>query len=353
MGRLLTNATVTCALAALILVLTLLKGPAMAQNLDHGYYARISTLNVAWSLRVNDMFVRENGQVDLASSNGSIATEVQPGQNTLSLLFSPLTGRDPVTGEFQFELRDGVEIEIAIDRLDFATRAVQFVDAVHLRYDATEGAFVDVATTMVGTDRILSQPLIRSDGKYRLSELAPDKPFVLRSGQKIGGFRLDVDFTLDDDAIPPFHWSEDAVQLRDTPEMRAELLLAYQGIHGLIARGDGEAVLKASEAVWTRMAKVLTSQPDARAFVEASDQGLARFAPTRPDGAILQPLKFLTELQDVSLQFMADNRLVRIRPDPIAWELLPEGSNRYDQFPVVFYRNANGDWLIGAITTGL
>lgn len=95
---------------------------AQDRNIDHGYYAKIQTEGIAWSLRVNDLFVRENGDPGYVTSNGNIGLALLPGENLISLLFSPVTGEKTASGDFIFEMYDGVSIEIGIERLKFATR---------------------------------------------------------------------------------------------------------------------------------------------------------------------------------------------------------------------------------------
>ncbi|OBY28520.1 hypothetical protein [Leisingera sp. JC1] len=48
---------------ALLLALT---APLMADNMDHGYYAKIRTTGAGWQLRVNDLHIRKNSDIGLA-----------------------------------------------------------------------------------------------------------------------------------------------------------------------------------------------------------------------------------------------------------------------------------------------
>ncbi len=94
--------------AALLLTLT---APLVAQNMDHGYYAKIVTRGSAWTLRVNDLHIRENVKVGYGNSTGNIGRAVRQGRNSLSLIFSPLTGKNPETGEYEQSLHNGVSFE--------------------------------------------------------------------------------------------------------------------------------------------------------------------------------------------------------------------------------------------------
>ena len=322
----------------------------MAQNLEHGYSANIDTRAVLWSLEMNDIFVRENTDVAYATSLGNITLAMQPGRNTLSLLFSPLTGKDQATGEYEFKLSNDVVIDIAIERTDFRSRERQEIGLLRIRYDEARQEFVSEAAP--GAERSLKQPLLSSDGRYQITDLAGPE-IVIRSGQRFGGYRLDVYFDVDDEALPPMVWAQDAVTLTDTPELRRELLQAYEHLYDRISKGDSEAIFRQAEPVWARSAFLLTSEPSARAYIESVEPGLAMFQPVRPDGAKLQPLSFVSDIQSASLQFMADNRLVRVRPDPLRWEDAPEGSQSFTTFPVVFYKSADGSWHLADINTGL
>ncbi|MCX7561585.1 hypothetical protein OS190_18645 [Sulfitobacter sp. F26204] len=325
----------------------------MAQNLDHGYSAKISTRGVVWSLRVNDLFVRENVDVPYATSIGDIGVEMQPGRNTLSLDFSPVTGRDPATGKYVYALRDGVKISIVLERRDYASQQSIEIHPVDLEYSDEKKSFVPVAPKPDAPERVLQNGALQSTGQYRITEIS-DRPMVLKSGQEIGGYRLELEFQVDDEALPAFHWAGNAVALTDGPELRESLLNAYQNLHGLISKGDAETIFRMAEPVWARTAAILTSEPSARAFIEHSDFGLAdRYSAVRSDGAVLQPLGFWGDHQEAAIQFMADQRLVRFRPDPIFWETPPAGSGNRTSFPVVFYQTGDGSWHLGLIAIGM
>lgn len=336
------------ALLTLAVVLTIMKGAASAQNLGHSYGAVIDTKGVVWSLEINDIFVRENTDVPFATSSGSITTAVRPGQNTMSLLFSPITGKDPATGNYVYELTEGVMIDMALTRNDFETRERVEIGLLRIRYDGAEREFVsETGSSGAGASQDGS---LSSDGRYQLSELE-DPKIVVRSGQTFGGFRLDVGFNINDQALPPQVWADKAVPLSDSPELRRELLRAYEEIYQKIRSGETEAIFQQAAPIWERSAFLLTDFSSARQYIESVEPGLEMFQPNRPDGATLMPLTFVTDIQGASLQFMADNQLVRVRPDPIRWEN-SEGEFRFSTFPVVFYKRADGSWHIGDINTG-
>ena len=74
------------------LILLLWQGTVMADNSENRYNAYIHTQGSAWSLRVNDIFVRDNDKVAYADYSPNIGMNLRSGENTLSLLFSPVTG---------------------------------------------------------------------------------------------------------------------------------------------------------------------------------------------------------------------------------------------------------------------
>ncbi|RNF33638.1 hypothetical protein [Paracoccus methylarcula] len=344
-------------LTALFIAICFLKGPSMAQNqnLDHGYYAKIQTDGLAWSLRVNDLYVRENGNFGYETSDGNIGMQLQPGRNTVSLLFSPLTGETAENGDFIFELRDGLLIDISIQRIDYATRESREINCVTLRYDMTRNDFVAEDKTAAGMDRVMVQPSLRTDGKFTISDLPP-RSIVFKTGETIGGYRLDFMIEVDDEELPPFHWrEEDAVQLEDSPATRKELMQAYQRLHDLIARGDKATILREARPVWERTAFILTSDASsAEEFVGNTELGLDMFNQRHPDGSELQDLRMKTGIESAALQFMDGGRLVRIRPDPIIWALPPGSSKDITSvFPVVFYKSESGEWRIAEINVGL
>ena len=325
----------------------------MAENIDHGYLVNIYTTGSIWTLRNNDIYVRENTDVRYATYNTDITTAMRNGANSMSLLFVPLTAYNEETKTMEYELSDNVVIEIEIVRTDFVTQAREVIHAVSLEYDSQIDGFRSLATIPSGQDRVMSSPNMRTVGDYRLSEMQPGQ-VTFKSGETAGGYRIDFDYFVTSEDIPPFVWEGEATPLVDTPELRQELLRAYQGLHTQIAAGNSEAIFDAAEPVWARAAYLLTTREDARSFANAPDgTGLAdRYVAKRPDGSILQPLHFWEGPQTAGLQFMADNHLVRFRPDPIAWENPAGGNLSYHEFPVVFYRTAAGEWKIGAITVG-
>lgn len=327
---------------------------AQSPNLDHGYYAKIQTEGLAWSLRVNDLFIRENGDPGYVTSDGNIGLKLQPGTNQITLQFSPVTGQKSADGDFLFELRDGLMIEVIIQRLDFATRESLEIAPIKLRYNGERGEFVTEDKTAAGFDRVLALPNIRSDGRYTIADLPPGA-MVFRTGERLGGYRLDFDIELDDEKLPPFHWRKDAVPMTDTPETRAGLMQAYRRLHDQIARGDSAAILNEARPVWERTAYILTSDTTtAEAFINKTELGLGLFQKSHPDGSELQQLRMKAPLETASLQFMDDGRLVRIRPDPIVWALPPgDGSDITSVFPVVFYQTASGEWHFADINVGL
>ncbi|MGR2740605.1 hypothetical protein ACUY1T_19335 [Billgrantia sp. Q4P2] len=321
----------------------------MANNSEYLYYSHIHTQGVAWSLRVNDIFVRDNIDVSYADYSPSIGLNLRTGRNTLSLLFSPITGQDPDTGEYLYALNDGMSIDIALERYQWATQKQERIHPIRIRYSEAEGKFEHLELTAGGEVRVLEQPHLRSNGRMQLSEF---DNIIFGGGQTIDGYRLDITFTIDD-PIPPFHWEREATALEDTPELRRELRDAYRHIHGLISRNDKEAIFREVEPVWERTAHMLTEEQSARDFIENSSQGLERFQQTRPDGAVLQPLYWGDDPKKDQVEFLDNGRLVRIRPNPILWEHPPAGSERFASFPVVFYKTRNGEWQVADVATGI
>lgn len=332
----------------MILLATLLwQGTVMADNSDYLYYAHVHTQGSAWSLRVNDIFVRDNLQVPYADFSPNIGTKLRSGENTLSLLFSPVTGQDPGTGEYTYALNDGVEIDIAIERYQWATQQQERIHLVRMRFNEEDGKFEHLEKTAGGEERVTRQPHLRTDARPRLSAF---ENIIFTGGWSIDGYRLDISFTLTD-PIPPFHWEHDAVVLEDTPRLRRELREAYRHLHGLIARNDTEAVFREVEPVWARTAYMLTEHSSAREFADNTRNGLATFERVKPDGAVLQPLNWGESPQQDQVELMAEGRLVRLQPHPIIWERPPAGSERYSSFPVVFYKTRDGQWRVAGVLT--
>ncbi|MFM9271826.1 hypothetical protein ACJ7V3_16445 [Halomonas elongata] len=326
---------------------------AMAEKTDNfgiRYNAYVHTQGSAWSLRVNDIFVRDNSKVAYADYSPNIGMQLREGRNTLSLLFSPVTGQDEETGEYEYALHDGVEIDIAIGRNNWKGNTSERLHLLRLRYNEDKGRFESLEKTAGGEPRQLSQPHMRSSGNWRLSDY---NNIIFGGGWTLDGYRLDIAFRLDD-PVPPPYWQGRAVELEDTPRLRRELREAYRRIYGLIERGDGEAIFQELEPVWKRAAYMLTTEPSARAFIEEGDLGLDRYRQNRPDGAVLLPEPYWQGgPEDDEVEFMANNRLVRIRPNPILWERPPEGSEDYIAFPVAFYRTQDGKWHVGDVVNNL
>lgn len=325
------------------------QGHVMADNFENRYNVYIHTEGSAWSLRVNDIFVRDNDKVVYADYSPNIGLNLRQGENTLSLLFSPVTGQNPETGEYNYALHDGVTIDIAIGRNQWTTGERERIHLVRMRYNEEKSQFEHLEQTEGGEERILNQPHLRSDGRPQLSEF---ENIIFGGGWTLDGYRLDITFIVDD-PIPPFHWKKEAVELEDTPELRRELRDAYRHIHGLISRNDTEAIFRAVEPVWMRTSYMLTEQTSARDFLENTENGLAAFERVGPNGEELVPLYWEEKPQEDQLEFLANNRLVRIRPTPILWEYPPSGSNDYTSFPIVFYKSRDGQWHIADVATGI
>ena len=335
-------------IAVLIFALTL---PVLAQNMDHGYYAKIVTRGSAWTLRVNDIHIRENVKVGYGNSTGNIGWAVKPGLNSLSLLFSPLTGKNPTTGEYEQSLHEGVSFEVTIERLDYKTRESLEVNALHISYNEDKGKFVSHPKTSFGQERKMRYPQIWSDGKYTVSADQTES-LVPVNGQTLDAYRLDVEFFVEDDQLWPQHWKSEAVPLEDTPEMRRELWGAYQELHWLFQSGNIEEFFRRMEPIWARAAHVYTMDvKSAREFVEDFKFGLNSYKPVREDGKILQPLRLKSDLQNAAVQLYANNRLAWIRPVPILWR--HPDTREPSAVPVVFYKTATGEWKIADINVGL
>ncbi|EEW57573.1 hypothetical protein SCH4B_3585 [Ruegeria sp. TrichCH4B] len=323
----------------------------MAQNMDHGYFAKIVTRGSAWTLRVNDIHIRENVKVGYGNSTGNIGWAVKPGLNSLSLFFSPLTGKNPTTGEYEQSLHEGVSFEVTIERLDYKTRESLEVNALHISYNEGKGKFVNHPKTSFGQERKMRYPQIWSDGKYTVSADQTES-LVPVNGQALDAYRLDVEFFVEDDQLWPEHWEDEAVPLEDTPEMRRELWGAYQELHALFQSGDTEEFFRRMEPIWAKAAHVYTMDlKSARDFVNDMSEGLDGFKPVTPSGEVLQPLLLMSDLENAAVQLFANNRLAWIRPNPIRWKT-PD-VEEYSNVPVVFYKTATGEWKIADINVGL
>ncbi|WP_249976504.1 hypothetical protein, partial [Vreelandella olivaria] len=161
----------------------------MANNSEYLYYSHIHTREAAWSLRVNDIFVRDNHRVAYADYSPNIGMNLRQGKNTLSLLFSPITGQDPETGEYLYALHDGVEIDIAIERYQWTTQEQERIHLVRMRFNEEEGQFEHLDTTAGGEERVARQPHLRTDAHPRLSEF---NNIIFGGGWTIDGYRLDI-----------------------------------------------------------------------------------------------------------------------------------------------------------------
>ncbi|GGW62121.1 hypothetical protein [Vreelandella hamiltonii] len=321
----------------------------MANNFEYRYSAYIHTREVAWSLRVNDIFVRDNHRVAYADYSPNIGMNLQQGENTLSLLFSPITEQDPETGEYLYALHDGVEIDIAVGRNQWTTQERERIHLVRMRFNEEEGKFEHLDTTAGEEERVAHQAHLRTDAHPQLSEI---DNIIFGGGWTADGYRLDITFTVDD-PIPPFHWESDAVVLEDSPELRRELREAYRHLHGLIERDNTEAIFEELEPVWARTAYMLTTHDSARQFIDDTRHGLSGYERVGAEGEVLQPLFWSDAPQDDQVEFLAEGRLVRIQPTPILWEHPPSGSERYASFPVVFYKSRDGQWRVADVLTGI
>ncbi len=139
----------------------------------------------------------------------------------------------------------------------------------------------------------------------------------------------------------------DAVELEDTPQMRAELVAAYQRMYSYIYNEEFDSFFRELEPAWRHGAITTGIGQTARDYVEHLNLE-ERIVPVRPDGRTLNPLKIPDNL-DHHVEFMSEGRLVRILSHPVTWQY-PE-SKRYTAMPLLFYKTPSRQWKIATIVT--
>lgn len=321
----------------------------MADIPNRQHYLDFDVQGASWVLRVNGVDLWSRGSTGLYSSSLPINDLVKKGENTVSLVHVPTRKLDPETGAFLLEHHDhfGAEIRLQAIARDGSREEIHLLS---VRYEVDGGPLKRLPQPLAGGEFVTETAHLKTEGDLRgtFSPVEEGGILVLGSGQSDPAETLTARFTVDDDLPGDFFWEDKAVPLLDTPEMRAGLRRAYRDFYKLVEQGRGDEILELARPLWARAGTTLAGGKSAEDYIGGKD-GLRRFSRNPGDGSTLAPLGISDDPTGDSLEFMADHRLVRIRPDPLRWRFPPEQNRNDMRSSLVFFRDAEGGWHLGDI----
>lgn len=328
------------------LSLLLLQGTVMAQPIEREYWVNIHTQGAAWNLRINDLKVWSYGRTGHQSISYPISTNLKEGSNKVSFIFAPLIRKDPETGEFSQGPKPDFWVDVSIEAINTRTQEKERLNTLLLRYDMETGELVSYDEPMGSNTPVHETEHLRTNGEFQVN--SPDI-LMLGNGESIEAERVDMSFRLLD-AIPDFHWRDEATELEDTPLLRHELRQAYQRIYRLFEDDDTEAILREFGPVWERAGHLMAGGMGAREYIGSMPIGSQLVGIRQePDGPQLEPLSLASDPMNDSLEFMGEGRLVSIRPSPLRWSYPDQPNKEAHTMPLVFYRNTDGEWRVATI----
>ncbi|MBL3576117.1 hypothetical protein JMK10_20895 [Rhodovulum sulfidophilum] len=322
----------------------------MADNPKRQHYLGFDAQGAFWVLRVNGVDLWTQSSTGLYSSSLPVNHMLKKGENTVSLVHVATRKLDPKTGESLLEHHDhfGAEIRLRAIARDGSREEIHLLS---VRYEVDGGPLKRLPQPLAGGEFVTETAHLKTEGDLRgtFSPVEDGAVLVLGSGESDPAETLTVRFTVDDDLPGDFFWEDKAVPLQDTPEMRAGLRRAYQDIHGLFEEGRFRAYLDIVRPVWARAGQTIAGGKSAEEFVGGEQHLREKYRRNRDDGSTLSPLLISADPGGDSLEFMADHRLVRIRPDPLRWNFPPEAHRNDRRVPAVFFRDADGAWYLADI----
>ncbi|QEW07552.1 hypothetical protein F5I99_14180 [Nitrincola iocasae] len=310
--------------------------------MERSYYLIIRSNAVVYDVQVNGLNSKKNKELGAIDFSLPINHLMQSGENTLTLNYLALAGIDPDTHEPIKEYHDNFYVRIAIESLNLTTRERERITLMDISYDHENQRIQGNPLNPQGEEHVYETAHMFTDGKIRQ---ASPHVIVTNRGPSDPTERLTVRFTTPD-RFPAFHWL-DAVELEDTPQMRAELVAAYERMYSYIYNEEFDSFLQELEPVWRHAAITMGVGQTAMDFVERLDIE-NRNVRVRPNGQILNPLKIPDNL-DHHVEFMGEGRLVRIQPAPVTWQY-PD-SDRYSRMQLLFYKTPSREWKVARILT--
>ncbi|MCF6445815.1 hypothetical protein [Nereida sp. MMG025] len=179
--------------------------------------------------------------------------------------------------------------------------------------------------------------LQRADGAFALTAPPEMTPAAYAYASRTSGEharKITMRFNIDDIAMPTPPWIGAPV-IKDTPELRAELLAANRDLHSVMAAQDPDQFYQFFQPVYDHLALVL-GYSDGRAVVE----DIVSQSPLITPDYTLNPAPTETQIDQSFLFFGSDNTLVRPSPNVVSWSNADGSSERARN--VFFCRMAEG-----------
>lgn len=299
------------------------------------YYLSAAGAAAFWSLRINDVTIWRDFNGQDTNFTLPVNAYLQSGRNEISVTFVSVAG-DPY--EFNVATPDFYFLA-EIERLDLTTRDKRRATLLNLALDDRNEVQSPAETRFGLPVQVPTQPPMRvAGGGHDRQELADGWGSTWTGRRTVAAFQLA-------DEMPELPWAT-APALRDTPELRTQLLDAYRGLHAALSAGDRDRTRQLYEPAWRHIAASMNYASVDEFMTKTS--ALAQLAPADPQGLRLQPLDLVLGERDFVIEFMADQRLIRITPDPILWAA-EDNPDTVQSSNVAFFMGRDQKLHIGAV----
>ncbi len=299
------------------------------------YYLSFAGNGSFWTLRINDMTVWSDFSGEDINLSLPINSYLKDGLNDISITFVSVAGEEQIENVTNPAFYFLAEIE----RLDLVSRERKRVTLLNIGLDAqNEITFPEMTR--------FNQPVVTtSSAPMRIGDMRVERSPLLRGWDKPwDARRVEARFEIAD-PMPAFPWTSAPV-LKETPELRAQVLATYRQVHAVLSGADPAQITRAYGHAWNYIAPGL-HYASLDEYIKAS-RIFADLAPVDENGKVLQPLDLIRGEREFELDFMAQGRLVRIIPDPIIWTS-DEQPDEVKSTNIVLFMGPDGQLQIGTV----
>lgn len=311
--------------------------PTMADPTEPAnIYLDVSTHN-CWSMvSLNGMPVTRSTQWRPESTSLPVNYYLQTGHNRLTTTFVPLAaGFDIGAPNPEFAM------STFFSRTALKSRKEDRFTAMQLNYDMTDRRIATPETTAAWPENygvgdtffgVAAQP----HGNLTVTE----GEFINDFGERTPATEITRMVTVMD-TLPTFAFAQAPI-LRDTADLRSEIISVYSALHSAFLQKTVGAIMPWFEKAWTHTAEAMNFDNLAR-YVES-----ARIGEGLQDGEFVFGALDLPNPANLKLEFLAEGRLVRVLPAPIV-KVAPGTQDVFVEYPIAFYRDATGKLTIGFV----
>lgn len=259
---------------------------------------------------------------------GPVHELLQNGRNRLDFLYEPFN-----MTERKFTPHEGVRLE-----LNLSIFGGREVSVLNTRYSESDQAMVaDERSLLTG------QPRLTDDGVIRAGSDFTTQPAVIQFSRDVSGQytrRLSTEFQINMSGLGKVSWAETA-ELNSDFEIRDELYLAYQTLHGILQKKDMDGFIRLAQPWLLRLAR-MNGYSDERSVAE-------RVFELSPMGggaeSEMAPLMSREEFQSSTLRWGSTGQLVASFSDQIRY-LDKETGKRTGGMRVFFARQSGEELRI-------